>query len=450
MSEQNMLATEKISRLIWKFAIPGILTQVISSAHNIVDQIFIGQKFNEIGIASTNIAFPLTSIVTAVSALIGMGAAATFSILLGKGQKKDAEEVIGTGIFLLTVLGLSFTILTSVFLTPMLHLFGATELMMPYATEYVRIICLGIVFGIFSTGISYFIRADGNPAFASIVLLSGAILNMILDPLFLYGFDMGIYGIAVATVLGQFLSAALAFYYMKKKFHSVPFSFKDVIFSLPITKGIVSIGFATFVTHILMIAVQIVQMNSFRHYGALSVYGSEIVIAGAGAVSKLSIVFLSVVIGISLGCQPIYGFNLGCRQYDRVKKTYITALKYGTIVATASFLIFQLFPNQLLVIFGSDNPLFYEYTVKYIRIAMAMMFLNAMQPITSMFCSAIRKPIVAFWLAVIRQGILLIPLTLILPLFMGLNGVLLAVPISDALAACVVMITGSRIIKKLS
>ena len=446
----NVLGTAPISKLIWKFALPGILTQVVSSAHNIVDQIFIGQKFGEMGIAATNISFPLASAVTAVSALVGVGAAANFSILLGKGEKENAAKMLETGLFLLLLFGALITVVSSLFLEPMLRLFGATDLMMPYATEYVRIICIGIVFGIFSTGVAYFIRADGRPGFSSVVLLSGAILNMLLDPLFLFVFDMGISGVALATLLGQLLSAVLAWHYIRYRFQSVKIYFRRASYSGHEAKGIFAIGVSAFVTHVLAIAVQIIQMNSFRYYGALSPYGSEIVIAGAGAVSKLSIVFMSVVIGISLGCQPIYGFNLGSRRYDRVKKAYLLAVTYGTVVAGATFLVMQLFPSQLLSIFGSESPLFYEYTTGYIRVGMALLFVNGIQPITSMFCSSIGRPKAALWMTIIRQGILLIPLTFILPMFFGLQGVLTAIPISDGLAAVIVSGFGFRMVRELS
>lgn len=446
----NPLGTEKVGTLILKFAIPGIITQLINSAHNIIDQIFIGQGFGELGIAATNIAFPLTSIIVALSALIGMGAASKFSILLGKNNQEEASCVLGTALFLLVLLGGLITICASFFLDPMLRLFGATDLMMPYAREYARVLSIGIVLGIFSTGASYFIRADGNPNYSSIVLLSGAVFNMIFDPIFLYVFHAGIWGITLATVLGQLLSTVLAVVYLCGKFHAVPISLRMIRLDFAAAKTIVSLGFATFTTHILMVIVQILQMNAFRIYGALSEYGSEITIAGAGAVSKLSIVFLSSIIGISIGCQPIYGFNFGNKKYDRVKETYKKALKYGTIIAVAAFAILQLCPRQLLMIFSAKDPMFYEFSIRYIRITLAVLFLNALQPITSIFCTSVGKARIGFWMALIRQGILLIPLLLILPKLFGLSGVLVAMPISDAIAAGVVLFVGISQMKELS
>ena len=447
---ENPLGTQPINRLIWKFAIPGIITQLVNALHNIVDQIFIGWGIGDFGVASTSILFPITSIITALSALIGLGAASRFSILLGKKQYREASDIFGNAISLLLLFGSVLTIGTSFFLKPMLYLFGATERMMPYAQPYARIICIGILFGVFSTGMSYFIRADGNPNYSSFVLLAGAVFNMIFDPVFLFVFDMGIAGIALATVLGQLLSAALALFYLLKKLKSVRLSPGNLSLRLPLVRSIFSLGFAVFTTHILAALAQIIQMNALKRYGALSVYGSEAAIAAAGAVGKLSIVFLSSIIGISLGCQPIFGYNLGKKQYDRVKETYLTALRWGTIIAASAFLILQLFPGQILRIFSSDNPLFYEFAARYIHIYMAMLFLNAIQPITSTFCTAIGKAKLGFWMAVIRQGILLIPLLLFLPTRLGIDGVLFSGAISDGAAAIIVIFIARKELRQLT
>ena len=445
----NPLATQPVRKLIWKFAIPGIISQLVNSIHNIVDQMFIGWGIGELGIAATNIVFPLSAVITALSALIGMGAAARFSIYLGKNEKENASNVFGNALTLMLFFGILIGAVTSVFLEPMLYLFGATEAMMPLTKAYARIICLGIPFGIFATGMSYFIRADGNPNYSSFVLLSGAVFNIVFDPIFLYVFNMGISGVALATMLGQLLSASLAFVYLLKNIKSVSLIKSDFKIQTSIVIQIFSLGSATFTTHILAICAQIIQMNALKSYGALSVYGSEVVIAGSGAISKLAMFFLSSVIGIAIGCQPILGFNLGSKNYHRVKETYLLALRYGSSIAAAAYILLQLFPNQLLSLFGSDNPLFYEFSITYIRIYMAVLFLNALQPITSSFCTAIGKANLGFWMAVIRQGLLMIPLLLILPNIFGLYGVLLSGPISDGIAAIIVLMIGHRQIKYL-
>ena len=446
---ENPLGTQPINKLIWKFAIPGIISQIVNSAHNIVDQAFLGWGVNDLAIGATNVAFPFTSIITAVSALIGMGAASHFSIFLGKKQAKDAAAHMGNAITLMTAIGILIALVSSIFLKPILYLFGATEPIMEYAYPYARIICLGIPFGIFATGMSYFVRADGSPSYASAILLSGAIFNIVFDPVFLFLFDMGITGVALATVLGQVLSAALALYYLLRKFKTVSFTLECLRIRLSIIGGIFALGSAIFVNHILATVVQIVMMNAMKKYGALSVYGSEVVIAASGAVSKLSIVFLSSIIGIATGCQPILGYNLGNKKYDRVRKTYLLALRYGTTVAVVAFLLLQLFPGTLLKLFGSDDPLFYEFAARYIRIYFAVMFLNALQPVTSTFCTAIGKAKMGFWMTMVRQGILMLPLILLLPTFLGIDGVLLAGSISDGITSLVVIVIGYREVKRL-
>lgn len=446
----NPLGTQPVGKLIRRFAVPGIITQLVSSMHNIADQVFIGQGIGDLGVAATNIVFPVATIITASSALIGLGASARFSILIGKNQPENAAGILSNALSLMVLLGVLLSAAASVFLRPMLCLFGATDLIMPYALPYARIICIGILPGILSTGLSYFIRADGSPAYSSAVLLSGAIFNIIFDPVFLFAFDMGISGIALATVLGQLLSTVLALFYLIRKLKSCSFSLVNMALRPETAAAICSLGAAVFATHILMAITQIVQMNALRQYGALSIYGSEVAIAAAGAVGKLSIVFLSAIIGISLGSQPILGYNMGSRQYGRVKEAYLKAIGYATIISSISFLVLQLFPNRIMHLFGSEDPLFYEFAVRYIHIFLLMLFLNALQPVTSTFCTSIGKANLAFWMAVIRQGFLFIPLLLILPRFLAIDGILLAGPISDGIAALIAIFVGVGQVKQLS
>ncbi len=445
----NPLATMPVKKLIWKYSVPGIISQLINSVHNIVDQVFIGWGINDLGIAATNIVFPFSSIITALSALLGMGASAHFSILLGKKDPEKAADFIGTALTLMITTGILISVISSVFLKDILYLFGATDLIMPYALPYARIIVLGIPFAIFATGMSYFIRADGDPAYSSMTLLSGAVFNMVFDPVFLFIFNMGISGIALATVLGQVLSSLLALNYLFRKIKSITLTRSNFGIKSNITRSICSLGVATFTTHVLMTIVQIIQMNAFKTYGALSIYGSEVVIGASGAVGKVTMVCMSAIIGVAIGCQPILGFNLGSKRYDRVRETYLTAIKYGTAVAISAFLLLQLLPKPIISIFGSDDPLFYAFGTRYIRIYLLCIFLNALQPITSTFCTAIGKAKLGFWMAVIRQGMLMIPMLLFLPKLFGIDGALMAGCISDFCAAMVVIFIGSRQVKEL-
>lgn len=448
--QENPLGTQPIKRMIWKFAIPGIISSLVNAAHNIVDQIFIGWGIGDLGIAATNITFPLMTMITALSALLGMGGAAKFNLALGGGKSKEAQRTLGNSLFLMVITGLVIGIGAIIFLEPMLKGFGATDLIMPYAKDYALIISMGLPFGIFATGASYFIRADGNPNFSSAVLLSGAVFNMIFDPIFLFVFDMGIQGVALATLLGQVLSSALALYYLKFRLKSVVLTKGDFLPQSDIIKALCALGAAPCFTHVAATAVQIVQSNTLRYYGALSSYGSEVPLAAAGAVSKVMIVLMSCVIGISLGCQPLYGYNYGRKNYGRVKETYKLALRYGTTVAVIAFVCIELFPKQILIIFGLDNPVFYDFAIKYMRIYLFMTFANALQPITSTFFTAIGKANLGFWMALVRQVILLIPLLLILPMVWGIDGVFWAGPLSDGVAVIIVVIFATREMRKLT
>lgn len=447
---QNLLATAPIPKLIGTFALPAIISQVVNSMHNIVDQTFIGWGIGDVAIAATNIAFPLASLTTALACLIGMGSASGYSIFLGKKDTDSARKSLGNAVVLSVALGCLMAVLAAVFLEPMLYLFGATEAMMVYAKPYALIIALGVPFGIFSTSMAHLIRSDGSPRFSSAVLLSGAIFNMVFDPIFLFVFHMGIQGVALATVLGQVLSSGLAVYYLVKKLQMVRLERGDFRLAPATIQGIGALGGPIFFNHIIMTAAQIILMNMLRTYGAQSVYGSEIVIAGAGAMGKVMIVLFSCIIGLALGCQPIFGFNYGSRNYDRVIQAYKTALRYGTAVAVFMFLVMQLFPRQIAGLFGSSDPLFYDFSTHYIRIYLLMTFVNAFQPITSNFFTSIGKAQLGFWMALIRQGVLLIPMLLILPRFLGLDGVLWAGPLSDGVAAIVVLSLGFREVRRLA
>ena len=442
---ENPLSVQPIRKLIWKYALPGIVSQLVNSAHNIVDQIFIGWGINDLGIAATNVTFPFTTLMTAVSALVGMGAAARFSILLGEKRQREAAQFLGNAITLLVLASAILTAGFSFFLRPTLYLFGATEPIMEYAVPYARIICLGIPFGIFSAGMSYFIRADGSPVYSSAVLLSGAIFNIVFDPIFLFVFKMDIEGVALATVLGQVLSTVLVLWYLLRCMRSVQLQVDDFRLRGHVSVTTFSLGIATFTTHTLHTIAQILQT-----FGALSIYGSEVPITAAGAVAKLTMVFLAAIIGIAIGSQPISGYNLGSRQYGRVKEVYRLVLRYGTVIAISSYAILQLFPHTILQIFGSDDPLFYQFATRYIRIFLGALFLNTIQPVTSIFCTSIGKAKLGFWMALIRQGLVMIPVLLILPHFLGVDGVLFSGCISDTVAAIVAFFVGRSQLKWLT
>lgn len=444
-----LLGTEKIGKLMWKYSIPAIISGLVNAAYNIVDQIFIGQGIGDLGMAATNVAFPLVTISTSLALLFGVGGASNFNLSMGRGQSEEAGKIAGNAISWLILSGFTVGLVAILFLRPLLYAFGATEAIMPYAVPYTLITNIGIPFLVFSSGASNLIRADGSPAYSMMVMLSGAVFNLIFDPIFLFVFHMGIEGIALATLLGQVLSSSVALYYLLRRFKTVPLTKELLKIQPDITRLICTLGAAACFNQLAMTVVQIVKSNTLRHYGALSVYGSEIPLAALGAVSKVLVVFMAFILGIAQGCQPITSHNYGAKNYARVKETYKRAILFATLFSGIAFLCFQLFPRQILSIFGSDSPEFYEFAVSYMRIFMLMTFINGIQPVTSNFFTSIGKANLGFWMSLTRQILLLVPLLLILPMFYGMEGIMWSGPISDGLAAILAIVFAVREIKKM-
>lgn len=438
------LGTEKIGKLMWKFSFPAIISGLVSAAYNIVDQIFIGQGVGDLGMAATNVAFPLVTISTALALLFGVGGASNFNLSMGRGKPEEASKIAGNALSGMVLSGTAVGIIAIVFLRPLLFAFGATDLIMPYAQPYTLITNIGIPFLVFSTGASNLIRADGSPTYSMMVMLSGAVFNLIFDPIFLFVFHMGIEGIALATTLGQMLSSAVALYYLLRRFKTVPLKREHLRMQLNIIRVICALGAAACFNQLAMTVVQIVKSNTLRHYGALSAYGSEIPLAAVGAVTKVLVVFMAFILGIAQGCQPITSFNYGAKKYGRVKETYKRAILFATLFSVAAFLCFQLFSRQILSIFGSGSEIFYEFAIRYMRIFMLMTFINGIQPVTSNFFTSIGKANLGFWMSLTRQILLLVPLLLMLPIFFGMEGVMWSGPISDGIAALLAIVFAVR------
>ncbi len=441
-SGQSALGTEKIGKLIARFSVPAIISMLVTSLYNIVDQIFIGQGVGMLGNAATNVVFPLVTITLAVALLIGIGSASNFNLKMGAGAKEEAGHFIGNGIVLILIFGVGIMAASLVFLKPMLLAFGATEPVMPYAVAYGSIIAVGSPFIMFATTASHMIRADGNPKYAMICVVSGAIFNVIFDPIFIFGLNMGMEGAAWATILGQMLSAALAAVYFLKRFQSAPLGKKQLRLRGKYLPKIFSLGSASCFNQLSMMVVQVVMNNVVTYYGALSSYGSEIPLAVVGILSKVNILFIGFAIGIAQGCQPINGFNYGAKQYDRVKETYKKAAIIVLIIGLVFFLCFQLFPHQITGIFGEGSAEYFSFAERYMRIFMMMTLLNGLQPVTANFFTSIGKAKKGIFISLTRQIIFLIPLILILPMVMGIDGVVYAGPIADAasVALCVIFI----------
>lgn len=434
--KENVLGTEKISKLMWKFAIPSIVAMLVGALYNIVDQLFIGHAVGELGNAATNIAFPFSTSCLSIALLFGIGGASCFNLSLGKGEKETAAYYVGNAFCMLLICGTILFLITEIFLTPLLVVFGSPADVLPYAQDYVRITAIGFPFMLITTGGGHLMRADGSPKMTMICNLLGAVINTVLDALFVLGLGMGMQGAAIATVIGQFISGMLVINYMRN-YKTVPLLAKHFKLKWKYTGRIMAVGMASFFNQLAMMVVQIVLNNSLKYYGALSVYGEATPIACAGIVMKVSQLFFSIVIGIGQGTQPIESFNYGAKKYDRVKKAYKLAFLSGGCISLIAFLFFQIFPRQILALFGSGSELYYEFGESYFRVFLFFIFINFMQPITSTFFTSIGKAIKGVFLSLTRQIIFLLPLIVILPIYMGIDGILYAGLIADGMAAAV-------------
>jgi len=442
----NPLAQDHIGKLLSRFAIPSIVAMLVSSLYNIVDQFFIGRSVGELGNAATNISFPLSISCVAIALLFGIGGAAAFNISMGQAEYKPEEKAkaayyIGNSAALLFGCGVLLLLVTQIFLTPMMRFFGSPENVLEYAKIYTRIVSFGFPFVILSVGGGHLLRADGNPKLTMTCNVVGAVVNTVLDAVFVFGFGWGMAGAAYATIIGQIAAFALVVYYLCH-FKTVKLTTKHLIIHPVYVKRITALGAAPCSNQLAMMVVQIVMNQSLKYYGALSSYGESIPIACAGIISKVNMLYMAFIIGISQGRQPIVSFNAGAGKHDRVKKTYLFSCGAGLVISVITFLLFFFAPRQIIGIFGNGSESYYQFAVKYFKIFMFFTFLNFIQPITSNFYTAIGKPVGGIVLSLTRQILFLLPLIVIFPYFMGIDGIMYAGPIADLLAAvvCVVMV----------
>ena len=430
----NPLGTEKISVLLMRFAVPSIIAMLVSSLYNMVDQFFIGRSIGMLGNAATNVAFPLTITCTSIALLCGIGGAANFNLSMGKGETEKASHFAGSAISMMLIIGILLCIIVRIFLKPMMIAFGATPDSLDYSIVYTGITALGFPFLIVGTGGCNLIRADGSPKFSMVCTLVGAVINTILDPLFIFTFNMGMAGAAYATIIGQIVSGVMVLLYMSrfKTVHIRLADFKPVrSFCLPI----ISLGMSPCFNQLAMMIVQIIMNNTLTYYGAQSSYGSDIPLACAGIIAKVNMLFFSLVIGISQGLQPITSYNYGAGNYERVQDSYKKAAGAGIVLSILSFLCFQLFPRQIIGIFGSGSDEYFRFAEQYFRIFLFFTFVNGLQPITANFFTSIGQAGKGVFLSLTRQIIFLLPLLIIFPMIMGIDGIMYSAPIADFFAA---------------
>lgn len=429
----NPLGVKPVNQLLLQFAVPSIIAMLVSSLYNIVDQFFIGRSIGELGNAATNISFPLSISCVALSLLFGIGGASAFNISMGEGEHHKAVFYLGNAAVMLFSCGVVLCLITQIFLEPLLRFFGSPENVLGYAKTYTSIVAFGFPFLILTTGGGHLIRADGRPKITMVCNLTGAIINTFLDALFVFVFHWGMAGAAGATIIGQIISAGLVFWFLSHC-QTVTIRREHLRIQKDTVARITSLGAAPFSNQLAMMLVQIAMNKSLKYYGSLSVYGEAIPIACAGVITKVNQVFLSFIVGISQGLQPIVSFNYGAGQYGRVKSAYKHAITCGFILSLGAFSLFQLAPRQIISIFGNGSEEYYQFAVNYFHIFLFFTFLNFMQPITSNFFTATGKPKRGIFLSLTRQIIFLLPLLLIFPLFAGINGIMYSAPVADFLA----------------
>ena len=433
MEKENILGTEKISSLIRKFSIPCIISMVVNALYNIVDQIFIGRGVGYLGNGATNVVFPLTIIGLAISLMCGDGTSAYLSLKLGEKKKEEAAKGVANGIILACILSVLFCTITLIFLPQLLNLFGCTDNLRELSLAYGGIISIGLPFAMVATTLNSIIRSDGSPKYSMTTMIAGAVLNIILDPIFIFKFNMGVQGAAIATVISQILNFVLNVLYIRK-FKSIRISKKSLALHFNIVKKIMALGISSFITQMSYVCVMSVINNLLGKYGADTKYGSEIPITVVGIVMKINQILTSVILGIAVGAQPIFGYNYGAKKLDRVK----TALKYvigsSVCISTLAFILFQTIPDKLISIFGSGDNNYIEFACIAFRTYLLLCICNGVQIPSGIFFQAIGKSSKSALLSLSRQIILLIPSMLILGGIFGLTGVLAAGPVADGIA----------------
>ena len=446
MHSNQILEQEKISKLLLKFSIPCVMGLLISALYNIVDQIFIGNsELGYLGNAATGVSFPVICIVNAFAWCIGDGAASFLSICGGRKDAESAHKCVGTGITVSLIISIVLALICEIFAEPLMTLFGASSQTLDMAVEYFRIVAAFFPAYLLLNVMNSMIRADGSPSYAMAAMLTGAITNIILDPVFIYLLNWGIAGAAWATVIGQSASFAVcALYFRKPKTFTL--TKKSFIPNGTVLRRTISLGAATFVTQISIVVMSLVCNMTLAHYGALSPYGQDIPISVFSIQTKVYTVVGNIATGIVLGGQPIFGYNYGAGRLDRVRQTYKLVLKATLIVGAVATAVFELCPQVVIGIFGAGNDLYMEFAVKTFRIYLSLMIATVLIKMTAVFFQSIGKSTHAVVASLVRDIVCFAPLALLLPRIMedheagtGINGVLLAAPISDLIALVVIL-----------
>lgn len=432
-ADTNILGYEKIGKLLRLYAVPSIISMLVNALYNIVDQIFIGQGVGYLGNGATNIIFPITIVFAAFALMFGDGSSAYLSLMLGANKKEDAGKGVANGIILSVVTSILFTIGVLLFFPQLLNVFGCTPELMPYAKDYGYIIAIGLPFMAVCATINSVIRADGSPKYAMGSMLVGSILNVILDPIFIFVFQLGVKGAAIATVISQIVSFLLNVLRLRKlKNIELKSNFK---FSFSVSARVTTLGISSFITQIFAAIIMGMQNNLLKTYGAVSVYGSEIPITVIGIVVKVTEILNSIILGLAVGAQPIIGYNYGAQNYDRVKETLKTAVISGLIISTAAFILFEAIPDKIILLFGgSGDSNYIAFAEMAFRIYTLLIIGTSVQTPVGIFLQAIGKGGKSSLLSLSKQAVFPILGMLLLGHLFGISGVLAARPVADGLS----------------
>lgn len=438
-SEQNILGTKPIPELLLKFAVPSVISMVVNSVYNLVDQIFIGQGVGYLGNAATNVVFPFVIVSMAVSMMVAVGTAANVGLNLGRGDQARANQILGNGLCMSLISGISIMLIGQIFMIPMLRLFGATDNILPYAIDYGRIYLVGTVFTTIGILLNDIIRADGNPAYSMRSMLLGAAINVVLDPLFIFVFHWGVQGAALATIMGQLATLTCGVLYMRK-LRTLHLSRENMKLKGEVVKCILTLGLSSFFTQFAALFMQIIMNQQTIKYGAMSIYGADIPITVFGIVNKVNGLMMSLIMGISTGSQPLFSFNYGAQKFQRVKQLVKTALTACVTIGFIGMLCLQSFPNQIISIFGQESELYNEFAVMCLKNMTIFIFVMGVQMVAGVYYQSVGKPMVALILSLSRQVLFMIPALLILPIFFGIKGVMWSFPVSDVFSVALAII----------
>ncbi|MEF9991980.1 MAG: MATE family efflux transporter [Romboutsia sp.] len=435
MKHQQILGTEPIGKLLFKYSVPAIIGMMVNGLYNVVDRIFIGNipDVGPLAITGLGVTMPIMTIILAFGMLIGLGTTTNISIKLGQGKKDEAEKLIGNAITLSILIGFVLMIIGLVFGNKILLIFGASENTLIYAKSYINIILMGTIVNMISFSLNHSIRADGSPKISAGIMIGGCLTNIVLDALFIFKFNLGIQGAALATIISQTITAILTLKYYIGGYSNLKFSKANLRLDKKLVSAVFAIGMSPFAMQLAASMVQIIANKSLKFYGG------DLAIGAMATISSVSMVFLMPIFGINQGSQPIIGFNYGAQKYDRVKKTYLCSLTVATIMLCIASVVVQGIPEIIVGLFNKDPELM-DISVKGIKVYMMMIPITAISITGTNYIQSIGKAKTAMVLSLLRQVILLIPAMLILPKIFELQGIWMSQPIADAISTTITAI----------